>query len=213
MAEEAIEAKRTCTKCGVEYPRSPEFFFRCAKVSCGLKAVCKTCCLVSNNIRRRKNYAVDPSEMLARSKRWRDANRETVNERERERKRWRKYKRPEGYKSRWEAANRDHVRRMKRVIDARRRARILKAEGDHNYSDVERIYDEQGGTCFYCGCELKETFQADHFIPLARGGGNGAGNIRVSCAPCNASKGPKMPWEWMPGRFTQEEFASEDILP
>lgn len=33
-------------------------------------------------------------------------------------------------------------------------------------------------------------------MPLARGGGNGIGNIQLLCPPCNLRKGSKDPIKW-----------------
>jgi 5-methylcytosine-specific restriction endonuclease McrA len=43
------------------------------------------------------------------------------------------------------------------------------AGGWHTSEDVERLYDEQGGCCFYCGKKLNAEYDLDHKIPLSRG--------------------------------------------
>lgn len=60
---------------------------------------------------------------------------------------------------------------------------------------VRNMYD---GRCAYCGCELPEKFDVDHFEPLLRDSGNGhkpqhpdrdhMGNYRPACKPCNYDK-------------------------
>lgn len=32
----------------------------------------------------------------------------------------------------------------------------------------EKIFDKSGGRCWYCGCELKKGWHADHFHPIVR---------------------------------------------
>lgn len=87
------------------------------------------------------------------------------------------------------------------AIRDRRRAAAVGAEGDHTKEDVRLLLRVQGRSCFYCDAALTK-FHADHFIPLARGGSNGPDNLVLSCPTCNYSKGAKLPWEWMPARFT-----------
>lgn len=85
----------------------------------------------------------------------------------------------------------------------RRRARELTAEGEFTGRDIIALIRQFGRTCFYCGASKLKKFDVDHFIPLARGGSNWPSNLVISCKPCNASKGAKMPWEWQPARFSE----------
>jgi 5-methylcytosine-specific restriction endonuclease McrA len=85
----------------------------------------------------------------------------------------------------------------------RRRAMELQAEGVYTKEDVRRLLQQNGRVCFYCSTTLAK-FHIDHFIPLSRGGSNGPDNLRLSCPSCNYSKGAKMPWDWMPDRFSCE---------
>lgn len=84
----------------------------------------------------------------------------------------------------------------------KRRARLLGARGYYTRSDMEAILRAQEGKCFYCRRNLDD-YHSDHFVPLARGGSNYPENIVASCAPCNLSKGAKLPWEWFPHRFSE----------
>lgn len=86
----------------------------------------------------------------------------------------------------------------------RRRAREVEAEGSYTREDVRAILKKQGRSCFYCSGPLTK-FECDHFIPLSRGGTNWPDNLRLSCPPCNYSKGAKLPWEWKPDRFPPPE--------
>ena len=40
------------------------------------------------------------------------------------------------------------------------------------------------GTCQICG-RTNTTLQADHIVPVSRGGTNNAGNLRMVCVPCH----------------------------
>lgn len=77
-----------------------------------------------------------------------------------------------------------------------RAAKVKGAEGSHTRADVRRQYVMQGGKCFWCDRVLGEAFHIDHLIPISRGGTNGPENIVAACAPCNLSKGAKLPLEW-----------------
>lgn len=87
------------------------------------------------------------------------------------------------------------------AIRDRRRARLVGATGSYTRDDVRGLLRLYGRTCFYCSTALTK-FHVDHFVPLARGGSNAPENLRLSCPTCNYSKGARMPWEWMPDRFS-----------
>ena len=81
----------------------------------------------------------------------------------------------------------------------------LSIPGAWTGEDIRKLFAKQKGCCFYC---LKKIFfkgspwHIDHFIPISRGGTNYPDNLVVACASCNLSKHDKMPWEWMPERFS-----------
>ncbi|MBB5362069.1 HNH endonuclease [Deinococcus humi] len=92
-----------------------------------------------------------------------------------------------------------------REQNARTRARRQNLEGEYTGHDLKRILLAQGFKCFYCGDVIRNgprAWHADHFIPVARGGTNHPENIVIACAGCNLSKHDKLPWEWMPERFS-----------
>lgn len=94
------------------------------------------------------------------------------------------------------------------------RARKRAAPGKHSAEDIIRQHRNQDGKCFWCQQELKvvngRRYHVDHFIPLSRGGGNGPDNIVCACAPCNGRKHNKMPWEFMPDRFSPPDPKTAD---
>lgn len=57
------------------------------------------------------------------------------------------------------------------------------------------VMARDGGCCVYCGSS-DAPLQFDHVIPLSMGGASDAGNIAISCLPCNAEKGARTPEEW-----------------
>lgn len=68
--------------------------------------------------------------------------------------------------------------------------------GDATANDVALQLKSQKNKCWWCGKKLKDDYHVDHRVPLDKGGSNTAGNIVISCASCNLSKGAKMPHEW-----------------
>lgn len=79
---------------------------------------------------------------------------------------------------------------------ARKRAKALKASGDHYAIDLEQMYKSQKGLCWWCGKPLPKNFHVDHRIPLSRGGTNDPGNLCGACPECNLEKSDQMPWEF-----------------
>lgn len=56
------------------------------------------------------------------------------------------------------------------------------------------IFEAFGAACFYCRCGLQEhAFTLDHQIPKRKGGSNSRRNYVAACAPCNTTKGDRMP--------------------
>ncbi len=54
---------------------------------------------------------------------------------------------------------------------------------------VEEIYDNQGGKCAICGCDLEYgRHEVDHIIPHCYGGGNERSNLQLACLKCNREK-------------------------
>lgn len=78
----------------------------------------------------------------------------------------------------------------------RRRARKLEAGGSFSRHDVMMQINQQRGCCWWCGKPVGNDYHVDHIIPLSRGGSNGPENIVIACAPCNLSKGAKLPHEF-----------------
>lgn len=57
-----------------------------------------------------------------------------------------------------------------------------------------KVFATKGSHCHYCG---RDASQVDHVIPRSRGGTDDLSNLVPACAPCNLSKGPKTPEEWL----------------
>ncbi len=56
------------------------------------------------------------------------------------------------------------------------------------------VWERSGGLCQECDKTVdRGEIHFDHFVPFSRGGPSTVENLRVLCAPCNLSKGAKMP--------------------
>jgi 5-methylcytosine-specific restriction endonuclease McrA len=96
------------------------------------------------------------------------------------------------YYKQWRARNLERARAYVRVAKHKRRAA---AAGTHfTFEEWVALLAEHEGHCAYCGST--ERIEADHRIPLNRGGSNEISNILPACRHCNRRK----------HRRTEEEF-------
>jgi 5-methylcytosine-specific restriction endonuclease McrA len=131
---------------------------------------------------------------------WREKNREHIRDYMRVyEKEWRENNRDKTREAvkRWRLKNPERAHHSTQLYWARKHG----AEGSHTFEEKQAILKNQNHKCFYCGEHLTK-YHADHFIPLSRGGTDYAENLRMACPNCNCRKSDKMPWEWMPERFS-----------
>jgi hypothetical protein len=180
---------KRCTKCGEHKPR--ELFARKKDSRDGLHPYCKVCVRAAN----KAYYAAHKELEKSRSKAWHAANRE----------------RKSSLNKAWKHANRQHAselirawqkRNPERAIAYAHRHRALKwAGGVYTDTDTAAIRaaqtDKKGRLiCWRCGKPITGTPHLDHWIPLAKHGGeNRAGNLHYMHAKCNQSKSTKHPFE------------------
>lgn len=96
----------------------------------------------------------------------------------------------------WMKARPDKWIPIRKASNYRWRARRAKAEGVVTHADELRIYASQNGLCAYCARPLNGIYDADHIIPLSRGGSNWPENICCACERCNSSKNAKTAEEY-----------------
>lgn len=87
---------------------------------------------------------------------------------------------------------------MVRAIRGNRRARKRNAAGTHNAADILWLMEKQGSKCVHewCRLSLKKSYDVDHIMPLAKGGGNDRRNLQLVCHPCNLRKHAKHPMDF-----------------
>lgn len=86
-----------------------------------------------------------------------------------------------------------------RSYDRTRRARLKNSEGVHTANDVAKILESQCYKCVYCKKDIRDEYDVDHIIPLAKGGSNWPKNLQCLCPECNGRK-----WAKCPIDFAQE---------
>ena len=196
---------KQCIKCGKEKPATEEYFSVGSKYKNGIRGECKICMAeyqaayrLANRERikalKRANYESNRERNSERARQWYENNKDHVARRKRIFKEANRELIRERLKK-WHNANPT----WRRAAENRRRARKLNADGCYTALDVQRQYEAQKGICYYCKCQVDDSYQVDHVIPLARGGSNGPENLVIACANCNQSKGAKLPHEWVQG--------------
>ena len=133
----------------------------------------------------------DPSDHTLYMREWRSRNRE----------KW------DAYMADYRSRNRDRLvayRKDHRLeIKARKHqylGRKYGAVGKYTAAEFRSVIALYGGLCAYCGQPPREGYrlEADHAMPLSRGGTNSIENILPACHSCNTSKSDR----------TSEEFRS-----
>lgn len=104
-------------------------------------------------------------------------------------------------KQKWEKENVEKVRSIKRKVHSRRkdkafeewqrrRARKSEAGGFFTKSEWIALLKGSGGKCISCGSS--ENMEADHVVPIAKGGNGFIHNIQPLCRKCNRKKFTKI---------------------
>ncbi len=211
---------KKCSSCQQDRPF--EDFAKRTKSKTGYAAYCKDChrayykaWKASNPGKVRKNailyYERHRAVLLKKGAQWRGANRERHAELIKDWGKRHPEKRAETYKKyrethagqfkAWQNARRDSGRRRISNWIRRTAERAGTVSQYHLTQDLLfGRFELYGWRCRYCGTPLtKATVQADHRIPISRGGQNCPANIVPTCGPCNRKKWAK----------TEAEFLSE----
>jgi 5-methylcytosine-specific restriction endonuclease McrA len=144
-----------------------------------------------------------PEKARSAMRRWREAHREVSRERNRKYKRALYVRDPDGEKTRIAAYYAAHPEAL-RAKDHRYRARRREAQGHFTATEWTDLVDQFGGVCGYCAGT--GPLQADHRVPLCRGGTNFIENIIPACPRCNQRKGGDTEMEF------RDRLAREQIL-
>ncbi|HKY49926.1 MAG TPA: HNH endonuclease, partial [Candidatus Limnocylindria bacterium] len=135
----------------------------------------------------------NPEKAREAMRRWRQRNPELRRERNRRYKRAARLRDPAKVNAQHAAYVAAHPQ-YKRAKDHAYRARKAAALGSFTGAQWLELLARCDNRCAYCG--RAESRQADHRVPLARGGTNLIDNIVPACRGCNATK----------HTMTEEEF-------
>ena len=93
--------------------------------------------------------------------------------------------------ARWSKQNPDKVRLHAKNVAGRRRARLKSCTFEK--IDPMKVYLLNNGICGLCGNHVpKDTFELDHIIPIAKGGGHIYTNVHIAHRTCNKKKGASL---------------------
>lgn len=210
-----IPPVKRCTKCGEEYPETPEYFHRNKSK---LRPDCKQCVKAWQSAYR------DNPERRAKAKQNTRDYYQNNTEHALNRIKACKKKNPEKYKSLardWEKRNRDKVnerhraynkthRDIYRMAYQRRQARKRAQVDDMTNAQWGRCLEYFNHQCAACGRRkgFWHTIAADHWVPLKAGGGTTISNIVPLChatrdgdAGCNNSKSDRDAAVWLEETF------------
>lgn len=212
---------KRCSKCGVEYPSTPEYFKRDRRISCGLCAQCKNCDRVYRQAnkeyisqKRKRHYQKNREHERETNRRYHDANRAEILERQA------KYRKTEAFKQ----SKRKHQYRpdvYARELERQRAYNARKRTKGEGLTRLEwfRAIEYFNGCCAVCGRQLHDLFgehtvSADHWIPFSKGGSSNADNMVPLCHGidgCNNSKKDNMPHRWLVRKFGKRKAAEIEV--
>lgn len=202
-----MEAK-VCKGCGVE--KDFHEFYAAVRNLDGRMGKCKSCVkrdVRENRLSRLEQYAEYersrtnlPHRIEARRK-YQEGHKEQISE---YKKAWTKanaarnvaYKREHYERNReeiiarseeWGKNNAEKVRQFKANNGRKRRAAKHTSPGNFTAREFEDLCERYGNRCLCCGV-TGVVLEADHVVPLTRGGSDEIGNIQPLCGVCNRSK-------------------------
>lgn len=190
---QGVPAKE-CRGCGEVKPLTEYYAER--KRPDGLNRTCKRC--VADDARRYRE--ANRERVNARERAWYERRRDAERARqrrkhrenpERERQRHQRYYR-ENREAR-QAYDRRYIRQnldKNRAKNHRRRARERGTDGDHTAEQFAALCARYGHRCLCCGA-TGVPLTVDHVLPISRGGSNDIANIQPLCETCNKSKGTR----------------------
>lgn len=89
------------------------------------------------------------------------------------------------------AKMREYARTHPEVMRRGRVRRRLRVGGDEylRFDELNALFKQQNGNCWWCGAFVGLEFEVDHRVPVEKGGKHEMGNLVISCVECNRKKG------------------------
>ncbi len=120
----------------------------------------------------KKEWSEDNSDRVAAYKReYYERNREEVIARSEE----------------WDENNAEKVKQFKANNSRKRKAAKYASRGNFTAKEFEELCERYGNKCLCCG-DAEALLEADHVVPLTRGGSDDISNIQPLCGSCNRKK-------------------------
>jgi 5-methylcytosine-specific restriction endonuclease McrA len=135
---------------------------------------------------RRKYYEEHKEEISEYKKRWAAENEESVSASKRKHYELNRDEIITRSKE-WAESNPEKVRQAKANNSRKRRAARHASPGSFTAEEFEALCDAHGNRCLACG-NTEAVLEADHVVPLTKGGSDDIGNIQPLCGTCNRKK-------------------------
>lgn len=212
---------KRCSKCGEEFPATPEYFQRHSHRKDGLYSWCKLCTKVK--MQSRKNHAEYNRQWRLKHpdyhQQWRESNPD-YHSLYFKKNQVRISKRTRIASVIWRRNNQEWVRKysqdyykrnplITRINGQRRKARKATLTATFTAEQWQTCLEYFHHTCAYCGDQQDfwHVLEQEHFVPLTSGGGYTASNIIPACKSCNSSKQNKPARDWIRARFKRKSNA------
>src|SRR5919112_4013986 len=102
----------------------------------------------------------------------------------------------------WGEENPEKVRQAKANNSRKRGAARHASPGNFTVEEFEALCGQYGNRCMACG-DTEAALEADHVVPLSRGGSDDIGNIQPLCGACNRKKCVSVV-DYRLGRFAED---------
>ena len=135
---------------------------------------------------RRKYQEVHREQIAQYKKIWTANNKESVDASKRS---YYELKREEvlARSKEWAENNPERVRQAKTNYLRKRRAARHASSGNFSVEEFKELCESYGNKCLACG-DAEAVLEADHVVPLTKGGSDNISNIQPLCGSCNREK-------------------------
>ncbi len=140
-----------------------------------------------HRVEARRKYQEEHKEQISEYKKtWTANNKESVDASKRS---YYELKREEviARSKKWAEGNPEKVRRAKTNNLRKRRAARHASRGNFTVEEFEELCESYGNKCLACG-DTEAVLQADHVVPLTKGGSDNISNIQPLCGSYNRQK-------------------------
>jgi HNH endonuclease len=140
-----------------------------------------------HRVEARRKYQEEHKEQIAEyKKRWAAENEDSVSA---SRHRHYENNRDEviARSKKWAENNPEKVRQAKANNIRRRRAARYASRGNFTFREFNELCEHYGNRCLACGA-TEALLEADHVVPVTKGGSDNIGNIQPLCGSCNRKK-------------------------